>query len=109
MRVPSVTKLRTSEEYLEREGELVTAPDYAHRTHEADSDPVVATFDALITAEEAEVRSFAALVSRIFNSQTASELNRFCVCLGADHYQHRKTDHAPRWCHHGRRQVGAPL
>ena len=65
MRVPSVTKLRTSEEYLERSGELVTAPDHAHRTHEADPDPVVATFDALITAEEAEVRPFAPLVALV--------------------------------------------
>ena len=57
LRVPSSTVLRTAEEYVERSGELVQAPEHAHRTHAEDDDPVVATFDNLISAEEARVRA----------------------------------------------------
>jgi hypothetical protein len=55
LRVPSSTVLRTAEEYIERSGELVLAPDYAHRTHSDDADPIVVTFANLISEEEAQV------------------------------------------------------
>ena len=54
LRVPSSTVLRTAEEYKQRGGHLVTAPDHAHRTHPEDVDPLVATFDLLVSTEEAE-------------------------------------------------------
>ena len=55
LRGPSSTVLRTAEEYIERSGELVLAPDHAHRTHSDDPDPIVATFANLISEEEAQV------------------------------------------------------
>ena len=55
LRVPSSTVMRTAEEYIERSGELVLAPAHAHRTHADDADPLIVTFDNLISEEEAKV------------------------------------------------------
>jgi hypothetical protein len=54
LRAPSATKVRTAEEYKELGADIIVAnPQVAHRTHVGDADPLVATFDNFLTAEEA--------------------------------------------------------
>lgn len=60
-RIPIPLKLRTAEEYIAMDGEIVNAAEDAFRTHASDPDPVAATFSQMLSEEEcAEIIRLAA-------------------------------------------------
>ena len=51
-RIPIPMKLKSADDYKSAGGQLVAAPEDCYRTCASDPDPVVATFDGVISPEE---------------------------------------------------------